>query len=174
MIFTTTLETDFRLKTLRFRTSASHRKKEFTMKRVVLSLIAVLILAYAAFGATSEDMSVYVRKDVFDVYMQNINVNTERILEELRVQREALIETKQNISVLSARIDGLDARIGDLRNDIYLGLVILGIIVALPTVQKMLQSHEERRDTRQSVVTLEDVKHLIEENNAKLQQKFQV
>ena len=144
------------------------------MKRVVLSLIAVLILAHPAFGATSEDMSLYVRKDVFEVYMQNINVNIERILEELRTQREALIEVKQNISVLSARIDGLDARMGDLRNDIYLGLVILGIIVALPTVQKMLQSHEERQETRQSAVTLEDVKRLIEENNVKLQQKLQV
>ena len=147
-------------------------------------MIAVLILARPAFGATSEDLSPYVRKDVFEVYMPNINTNTERILEELRTQREAIVEIKQNISVLSARIDGLDARlsaqidgldarVGDLRNDIYLGLVILGIIVSLPVVQKMLQSREKHQASSHSYVTLEDVKQLIEQNNAKLQQKFQ-
>ena len=224
------------------------------MKKVVLLLLITLILPCKTFGATSEDMSVYVRKDVFEVYMQNINSNTEKILDELKSQRQeltsqrqAIAEIRQDISGLSARventdsrlsarignlderlsaringletgftaridglnsqlstridnlnsrlsaridgletgltaridglnsqlssrIDGLDTRIGDLRNDIYLGLVILGIVISLPMVQKMLQ--ERKPTTPRQTVTLEDVQRLIEENNIKLQQKF--
>lgn len=63
---------------------------------------------------------------------------------------------------------------GDLRNDIYLGLVILGIIIALLMVQKLLQAHVDRRETTKPSVTLEDVMRLIEENNALLEKKFHV
>ena len=45
----------------------------------------------------------------------------------------------------------------------YLGLVILGIIMALPMVQKLYHSIAERRPS----FTLDDVKRLIEENNAR-------
>ncbi len=71
---------------------------------------------------------------------------------------------------VNARIDGLDARVDDLRNDIYLGLVILGIIVSWPKVKKAAQ---ELRKSAPSI-TLEDVKRLIEENNARLSGKSQV
>ena len=70
----------------------------------------------------------------------------------------------------------LEGRIGDLRNDIYLGLVILGIVVGLPAVQKALQKREERKAAREAFqmpFTLDDVRRLIEENNAKLAGKPQ-
>jgi hypothetical protein len=127
--------------------------------------------------------------------MQNINSNMEKILDELKSQRLAITELKQDVSVLSARIDGidtrlsaridgidaklsaridgLDTRVGDLRNDIYLGLVILGIVVSLPTVQKLLQAREKQTSNSPSAITLDDVRRLIEENNVKLHQKFQ-
>ena len=166
------------------------------MKKIcVLLLVQLLVIGTASYGAVSEDMSVYVRKDVFEVYMQNINEKLDRILEEQKAQREELKaqhkdinELARVVSVLSTRMDGLEARmgdlrnglegrIGDLRNDIYLGLVILGIVVGLPAVQKALQKREERKamkHTLQMPFTLDDVRRLIEENNAKLQGKPQV
>ncbi len=47
---------------------------------------------------------------------------------------------------------------------IYLVLVLLGIVIVLPSVQKYL----DLRETRKPLITLEDVKRLIEENNAEL------
>ena len=67
---------------------------------------------------------------------------------------------------LSARIDGLDNRVSDLRNDIYLGLVILGIIVGLPNIQKFFQW----REAHKPAFTLEDVERLID---AKLSSRSQ-
>lgn len=127
-------------------------------------------------------MSEYVRKEVYDVQMQSINAKLDMILEvqkelreELKSQRKDINDLTNAVSVmseridrnfetLSARIDGLDARMGDLRNDIYLGLVILGILVGVPSVQKW---YERLKASRPSV-TLEEVKRLIEENNAEL------
>ena len=173
------------------------------MRKVcILLLMQILLFETASFGAVSEDMNVYVRKDVFEVYMQNINVKLDMILEEQKTQRDELKAQRKDItelarvvsvlstridgldsrlsaridgldSRLSARIDGLDARMGDLRNDIYLGLVILGIIIALPMVQKMLQAQSDRREARKPYVTLEEVIRLIEENNAKLDKSSQ-
>ncbi|MBQ2616738.1 MAG: hypothetical protein IJF90_07755, partial [Synergistaceae bacterium] len=70
----------------------------------------------------------------------------------------------------------IEGRVGDLRNDIYLGLVILGIVVGLPVVQKALQKWEERKAARnasQLPFTLDDVRRLIEENNARMAGKAQ-
>ena len=167
------------------------------MKRIFLSFLFVLIFGSLVFGATSEDMSMYVRKDVFEVYIQSINTKFDMILEEIKAQRKDVNDLSNAISglservtalstrvegidarlsaridgldtKLSARMDGLDARMGDLRNDIYLGLVILGIIITLPMVQKILQVHGDHREARKPYVTIEDVIRLIEENNAKL------
>ena len=56
----------------------------------------------------------------------------------------------------------------DQQHYLYLVLVLLGIIVALPAAQKVLQWREERKDARKAFITLEDFERLIEENNAKL------
>ena len=60
-------------------------------------------------------MSVYVRKDVFEVYMQNINEKLDKILEEQKAQRNDITELTKTVSVLSTRMDGLEARMGDLK-----------------------------------------------------------
>ena len=102
------------------------------MKKLsVLLLVQLLVFGTACYGAVSEDMSVYVRKDVFDVYMQ-----------------------------------GLNARIDDLRSSMYMyvGMLLLGIIVVLPTIS---QSHADHTPS----LTIDDVKRLIEENNMKLSGK---
>ena len=129
--------------------------------------LAILMLASTVcYGAASEDLSVYVRKDVFEAHMRRIDDKLDMILEaqkemqeELKSQRRDLNELARAISILSTRVDGLEARMGDLRNDIYLGLVILGIVVGLPAVQKMLQN----RASHQPSITLDDVRRLIQE-----------
>ena len=143
--------------------------------KLIITLILLLLTANTSNGAVSGDMNEYVRKEVYDVQMQNLNANMERILQKLDGLEVKVGELTNAVSVmseridrnfetLSARIDGLDARMGDLRNDIYLGLVILGILVGVPSVQKWY----ERLKATRPVITLEDVKRLIEENNAEL------
>ena len=62
-----------------------------------------------------------------------------------------------------------------LRNDFYLWLIILGIVLGLPFFGKL---YEEHKEARKSSFTLDDVqelmKKLIEDNNVKLERKFQV
>ncbi|MBQ3399124.1 MAG: hypothetical protein IJQ74_04610 [Synergistaceae bacterium] len=136
------------------------------MSKVCAALLILMLTSTVCYGAASEDISVYVRKDVFEAHMRRIDDKLDMILEaqkemqeELKSQRRDLNELARAISILSTRVDGLEARMGDLRNDIYLGLVILGIVVGLPAVQKMLQN----RASNQPSITLEDVRRLIQE-----------
>ena len=144
------------------------------MRKIITVVLLLLIISSESFGAVSDD--VYVRKDVFDVHMQSINAKLDMTLEQIKELREEMKAQRQDIndlmkavSVMSGRIDGLDKRMDSLdklidsqQNYLYLVLVILGIIVALPTVQKMLQGREERKEARKSFITLEDVERLID------------
>ena len=166
------------------------RKEGCIMRRVcVLIFVQLLVFGTACYGAVSEDMSVYVRKDVFEVYMQGVNSKLDMLIEqmkefreelkaqrkefqeEFKAQRQDISELTRAVSVLSTRIDGLDARMGDLRNDIYLGLGVLGIIFGLPAVQKMFEKRAEKKSAAQPSLTIEDVMRLIEEHDAKLSGK---
>ncbi|MBQ7151467.1 MAG: apolipoprotein A1/A4/E family protein, partial [Synergistaceae bacterium] len=68
---------------------------------------------------------------------------------------------------LSARIDGLEARMADFHNYFYWIIVLLGIILVLPMVQKFFQWREGRKETSKQSLTIEDVekvfKRLMEE-----------
>lgn len=139
------------------------------MKKII-PLLLLMIMNSASYGALSADMSEYVRKDVYDVQMQTLNANMERVLQKLDSLESKVNNMSDRITGLSARVDGIDSRMGDLRNDIYLWLVILGIVVGVPSVQKW---YERLKQSRPSV-TLEDVKRLIEENNAALKRSGQV
>ena len=132
--------------------------------RKLLALIAiVLIMSSAGYGAISDDVGIYVRRDVFDAKMEGF-------MKEIRGEFQVM---NAKIEALSRRMDdnyrNLEARIGDLREYIYWLIVLLGIIICLPIVQKIFQSVKESRPT----VTLEDVKRLIEENNAELRKTMQ-
>ena len=160
------------------------------MRKIFITVMLVFVLASVCYGAETEDMSMYVRKDVYNSDMRNINDKLDRILDMLKSQREELKALRQDLNNLAQvvanlagrvdglekrmdgldkRIDSLDKRVDDVRNDIYLGLVILGIIAGLPSVKSFLQWNA----TRKPSFTLDDVKllvkELIEENNAKLQ-----
>ena len=81
-------------------------------------------------------------------------------------------------SNLEKRMDNnyysLDARISDLRNGLYLGLVLFGTAVGLPFFNKWREEKQkEKEEQRRPLITLEDVMRLIEENNAKVLGKFQ-
>ena len=145
------------------------------MRRVIALIVLSLLTGTASYGAVSED--VYVRKDVFEVYMQNINANQERILQRLDKLDDGIHALNQTVANLSGRVDGLDKRmdsldkrIDDLRNGIYLWLVAIGLIVAWPKAREMFQ----KWGTSAPSITLEDVRRLIEENNMKLKGSPQV
>ena len=145
------------------------------MRRVIAVIVLSLLTGTASYGAVSED--VYVRKDVFEVYMQNINANQERILQRLDKLDDGIHALNQTVANLSGRVDGLDKRIDsldkridDLRNGIYLWLVAIGLIVAWPKAREMFR----KWGTSAPSITLEDVRRLIEENNVKLRGNPQV
>ncbi len=148
------------------------------MKKLLSVLVLVFCFTSIASRTNSDD--IYVRKDVFEVHLQAINSNMEKILLKLETLEKSMNELTQNVAVmferisrnfetLSGRIDGLDTRVSDLRNDVYLWLVILGIIIALPSVQKFLQWRDERQAVRKSSITLEQIEELI---NAKFREKL--
>ena len=147
------------------------------MRKISTIILLLLMMSSASYGAVSED--VYVRKDVFDAKMEALFNQLHGEIENFGTRLEGKIDAlseriDRNFDILSARIDGLDKRMDNQQNYLYLVLVIMGIIVTLPTVQKMLQGWQDRKDSRRAYITLEDVRRLIEENNVKLQGKPQV
>ena len=141
-----------------------------------------------------EEVKVQVKelKDEMNGIREEVKAHVKESQEEHKAIRNDIAELTRVVSVLSTRVVGdtrsnlegrmsdlqraVDGRIGDLRNDIYLGLVILGIVVGLPAVQKALQKWEEKKAARnasQLPFTLDDVRRLIEENNAKMMGKLQ-
>ena len=149
------------------------------MKKVcVLLLVQLLVFGTASYGAVSDD--VYVRKDVFEVYMQSINAKLDMIIEEQKAQRKDINDLTKAVSVmservdrnfetLSGRIDSLDKRIDDLRNGIYLWLVAIGLVVAIiawPKVQDKLPKWGKATPS----ITFDDVRRL---NNVRMAGKAQ-
>ena len=193
------------------------------MKKVMAMLMLLSVMCCAGYGAETADSEIYVRKEVFNAYMDSINSKFDTIMREMKQMREETREEIRGIKdelkvhseeikslrqdfnkiasalgVLSERVDGnyatlsqkidsnyatlsqkidgnhlslskrmegLEARIGDAQHYIYVVIVLLGIIMAFPTVQKFM----EWRDSRKPSITLEDVKRLIEESKSGVQ-----
>ena len=197
------------------------------MKKFMVMLMILAVMCASSYGAETADTEIYVRKEVFNAYMDSINSKFDAIMremkqmreetkaeinslredmkqmreetkaeinglredmkqmreetkteinsikEELKAQREEMnaeikslrqdmSDIARAVAVLSQRVYGLESRIGDTQNYLYLLIVMLGIIMALPMVQKFL----EWRDSRRPSITLEDVKRLIEESKS--------
>ena len=132
------------------------------MTKICVALMMLILTGTASFGAVSDD--VYLRKDVFDAKM-------EAMFNRLHGDIQILSE---KIDGLDKRIDGvnssLSARIDDLRNGIYLGLVALGLFISWPRAKETLQKLGKSTPS----ITLEDVKRLIEEHDAELRKSLQV
>ena len=168
------------------------------MKKILTALLLTLLLSSGSYGANSDD--IYVRKDVFNLEMKNLNNNMERILNKLdsletkmdakfdamekkvdklndrvnslessvNVLSERLdgVEKKLNEKIdgvdlkLSARIDGLDMRISDLRNGLYLVLVLLSTMTMFPFFKKWYGEHKEAASKKSP--TTEEIERIIE------------
>ena len=155
------------------------------MKKFIIALIVTLVFTAPSFAASSDD--IYVRKDVFDVHLLNINQNLERIsnrldkielsISELSKAIAVLSErTDRNFDILSARIDGTNSRIDDLRNGMYLWLVIIGtfstlvgVVIAWPRAKNFIQNMYNKRDSQKQYFTLDDIEKLID---ARINSKF--
>ena len=154
------------------------------MKKILIAVMGMMMLSSCAYGAVSEDMSAYVRKDLFEVYMQSLSANMEKIVQRMDKLDDSVNKrfdkleadvnkVNQVVANLSGRVEGLDKRIDDLRNGIYLWLAAVGLVVAImawPKVQDMLPKWRKPAPP----ITLDDVRRLIEENNVILEKKFQV
>ena len=116
----------------------------------------IFIMKGMCFGAVSDD-----------VYIQNINANTERLFTEAKEIRQTQDKQGNAITILSVRVGGLDTRIGDFRN---LALILLGILLVMIAIQNMLLFQIENKPS----ITLEDVQRLIERNNAELLKSLKV
>ncbi|MBQ4402297.1 MAG: hypothetical protein IJQ15_05370 [Synergistaceae bacterium] len=85
--------------------------------RKIAVLLLVLMLTGACYGAVSDD--VYVRKDVFDARMRDMQ------------------------NSLEGQISSLDKRIDDLRSYIYFCIVMFGILVGIPAVRQSLAGRKQ-------------------------------
>ena len=104
------------------------------MRKCFLTILFVFMISSVSYGASSED--IYVRKDVFEIYMQNIDLKIDKILtevgflreeikkqqeeikkqrEEIKIIREDLHELAKGMVALSERVNGVENRMGDLR-----------------------------------------------------------
>lgn len=156
------------------------------MKKIFLTALLIFLVPSLSYGAVSEDMSVYVRQDVFDAKMEALFLRLHNEIENLGNRMDGNIkalseridgnykELSSRIDVnyrdLSNRIDGLEKRVGDIHNFLYWLLVLFGALLLLPFVNRWWERHEEKMHA----VTLEDVRRLIEENNAQLIARLRV
>ena len=153
------------------------------MKKIILTMIFVVWVCSCSYGAVSDD--IYVRKDVFEVEMKNINSKLDNILNELASQRKEINTLTQSVAVLServdgnfvtlseridgnfatlsGRIDGLEKRIDRTNTFLYYLLVLIGAMMVLPFFNKWWESREEKKQAAAPTITLDDVKRLIAE-----------
>ena len=124
------------------------------MKKVFAAIFLILILSSVSYGAASEDKNIYVRQDVFDAKMESLFLRLHGEIEKL----ESKIDS--NFRELSARVDGIEKRMDTMNTFLYYLLVLLAALIVLPYVNKWLEGREIKK---QSSITIEDVKRLIEE-----------
>ena len=142
------------------------------MKRIFLAVVLVLVTASASCAGVSED--IYVRQDVFDAKMEAF---LNRMLVELENVRGDIKDVKGDIKALSSRIDSVESKLSFridsvegkvdvLQTVVYWGLGILSLLITsfvlAPVVGAVVQK------MKAPSIGIEDVKRLIEENNAKL------
>lgn len=136
------------------------------MKKIFCAVLMMFVMCSVSLGA-SEDMSVYVRQDVFDAKM-------ELLLTRIEGKIDALSERIDGLeSRIDARIDSVERRInyGSIIGDImkYLPFILISALVLMVYASIFF---EERRRSRTPFTTVEDVKRLIKEaiaeNSAKI------
>ena len=129
-----------------------------------LSLFLLLVRAVPC-PAVSEDvnanMNVHVRQDVFDAKMEALFNNIHGEIQSLGN------EIKGEIKVLSTRMDSLEKQMSSLETTVTWIFGLLGVVVAAIALTPLLKEIQKPK------FTLDDVRLLIEENNAKFNLKTQ-
>ena len=143
------------------------------MKKMFLAVMIVCMMCSGSY-AVSQDMSVYVRQDVFDAKMETLLTRLEGKINALSERIDGLEKR------IDARIDGLEKRmndgfnglskrIDDTHNFLYLLLVLFGAIFIIPSISKFWDFNKERKTP---FTTVEDVRRIVSEviaeNNAKI------
>ena len=126
------------------------------IRKTIMAALLLMLMTNSCYGAVSED--IYVRKDVFDAKM-------EAFMAEIRLMNEQL---RGEIRELGSRIDGVEKRMSTLEIMIYWILGTLSVAFAVLALAPYL------KEIRKPSITLNDVRRLIEENNALLEKKFQM
>ena len=128
-------------------------------KKIFLAFAIIFALCSCSFAAENiENNDIYVRKDLFEAYMKNIDSKLDTIIKEQALMREDIknidsrltkLETKVDgiYIALSNRIDGVEKRFDVLFYLVIAFIGVIGIVFALPVVQRWW---EERRDKKQN------------------------
>ena len=160
------------------------------MKKIFLAFVIFFVLCSCSFAAENNE-DIYVRKDLLESYMKNIDLKFDQVFEKLDtlIKEQALM--REDIKNIEKRLTGLESRVAKLetkvdgiyvalsnridgvekRFDVLFYLVIafigvIGIVFALPVVQRWW---EERGETKR----YEDIEKVFERMfEAKMKGKF--
>ena len=154
-------------------------KMEAMFERLHGEIVAMKNEIKADINELKADMNEFkgeIRADMND-FKGEIRADMNDFKGEIRGDIKALSERVDgNFGTLSTRIDSnfvtLSTRIDDLRQDIYLGLVVLGLIAAFPAVKEFLKWREERKEIKNYSLIMDEVRRLIAE--AKLNTQAQI
>ena len=120
------------------------------MRKIFLAFMILIVSCSCSFAAENDD--VYVRKDLFEAYMKNIDSKLDKIdrkLENIDERLTRLEARGEGVYVaLSNRIEGVEKRFDDLRTDVNIGIALVGLIaifLGLPVVQKWLEKRQEAK-----------------------------
>lgn len=135
--------------------------------RKILSALLLTCLICSGASAVSEDVNVYVRQDVFDAKIEALRTEIQLGFQMVNTKLEAL---DRRITDVDRRITDVENhafnRHEDLKTMIYWGFSILGLLIAFAIFAPAFG--EFLRNIRKPSITLDDVRRLIEENNAKI------
>ena len=99
------------------------RNEELEMKKIFLAFVIFFVLCSCSLSAENNE-DIYVRKDLLESYMKNIDLKFDQVfiqLNKINDKLEILTDSVANLNVrmtkLETRIDGLEKRVDDLRED---------------------------------------------------------
>ena len=136
------------------------------MKKIFCAVLMVCVMCSGGY-AVSEDMSVYVKHDVFDAKMEMLFTRLHSEIENLGTRLEG------RINALSERIDGMEKCTSSTTTTrdimMYLPFIFLGAIVIMIYAIMFMDTF---KGARTPAVTLEDVRRIVSEaimeNNARI------
>ena len=140
------------------------------MKKFLIALIFTCIFSSISYAAISDEENNYIRKDVFEVYMQNINANFEKIFTKLDNLEQRFDKLEQSVNAmrvdvgrLEERIDAVNTRVSDLSNNVYLWFFFLSVILGFPHVSNYFKERKEQKEKSKQYTTVdvEEIEQII-------------